>query len=76
MAETYPRRRWPQAQIGVLREANAATKLARVAGFAALPSLMVEDFFNRYDALQAAAIRPPSAREVNEATSNGPPLII
>jgi len=64
MAETYPRRRWPQALIDVLCEANAATKLARAAGFAALPSLMVEDFFTRYDAILAEAIRqhPPAVR--------------
>lgn len=57
MAETYPRHRWPPALIDLLCEANAATKLARAAGFAALPSLMVEDFCTRYDAILAAAIR-------------------
>ncbi|MBK8640379.1 MAG: transposase [Chromatiaceae bacterium] len=69
MAETYPRRRWPQALIDLLCEANAATKLARAAGFAALPSLMVEDFFTRYDDLlitaasqHPRAVRPPGQR--------------
>jgi transposase len=35
MAETDPRRRWPQALIDLRCEANAATKRARAAGFAA-----------------------------------------
>ena len=64
MAETYPRRRWPQALIELLCEANAATKLARAAGFAALPRLMIEDFFTRYDDLltTAASQHPRAAR--------------
>ncbi len=62
IAENYPRRRWPQALIDLLCEANEATKMARAAGFAALPHLMVEDFFTRHDDILAAAARqhPPT----------------
>lgn len=70
VAETYPRLAWPQQLIALLCEANEATRLAREAGLAALPGPMVEDFFDRYEALLAEGARchprrsaPPGRRQ-------------
>jgi transposase len=74
LSEADPVLSWPRRLIALLCEANDATIAARAGGFAALPSLMVEDFFNRYEAILADAAcfhprrRPPpgSRRRVKQ----------
>jgi transposase len=57
IAETYPGLPWPTQLIALLCEANEATRAARAAGLKALPGPMIEDFFNRYDALLTEGTR-------------------
>lgn len=57
IAETYPRLAWSQQLIALLCEASATTCMAGAAGLAALPGMMIEDFFTRYEALLAEGAR-------------------
>nr|WP_295409028.1 transposase [uncultured Thiocystis sp.] len=74
LAEADPVPPWPRRLIARLCEANDTAIAARAAGFAALPSLLVEDVFRRYDAILADAAcfhprrRPPpgSRRRVKQ----------
>jgi len=68
VAETHPTQPWPNQLIALLCEANEAACMARAAGFAALPGPMIEDLFNRYEAILAEGARshprrhPPPGR--------------
>ena len=55
LAEADPVPPWPKCLIALLCEANDTAIAARAAGFAALPSLMIEDLFSRYDGILADA---------------------
>ena len=74
IAEADPVLSWPKRLIALLCEANDTTIAARAAGFVALPSLLVEDLFTRYDRILADAAcfhprrRPPpgSRRRVKQ----------
>jgi transposase len=57
VAETYPGLPWPTQLIALLCQANEATRAARAAGLKALPGPLIDDFFNRYDALLTEGAR-------------------
>jgi transposase len=70
VAEPYPRLAWPSQLIALLCEANEATCIARAAGLNALPGPLIDDFFDRYQALLAEGARchprrraPPGRRQ-------------
>jgi transposase len=53
LAEADPVLSWPKQLIALLCEANDATIAARAAGLEALPEVVVEDVFTRYDSILA-----------------------